>query len=273
MFYIGDFARVGRVSVRMLHHYDAIGLLCPDHVDSTGYRLYEATALARLNRIVALKNLGFTLKTVSRILDESLSAEELRGMLRLRREELEDQLAAGAARLASVEARLRVIESEGVMPEYEVTIKSLPALRLAELSAEAASFEPQSISPVIQPLYKRLYTALEAAGISPAGPGVAYYEALDGGRVRVHAGCPVPDSVRDGEFDVVTLPAVKQAATLIHRGTMDNVMPSVQALARWIDSNGFTSQGLNRELYLDYGMSDDPEQWVTELQEPVASLR
>ncbi|WP_342028201.1 MerR family DNA-binding transcriptional regulator [Arthrobacter alpinus] len=47
MFYIGDFARVGRVSVRMLHHYDAIGLLSPDHVDSTGYRLYEATALAR----------------------------------------------------------------------------------------------------------------------------------------------------------------------------------------------------------------------------------
>jgi DNA-binding transcriptional MerR regulator len=269
MFQIGDFARAGRVSVRMLHHYDAIGLLRPARIDSTGYRLYEGPQLARLNRIVALKNLGFTLETVARILDESLGAEELRGMLRLRRSELEDQLAADTARLASVEARLRVIESEGVMPEYEVTIKSLPAVRLAVLSGEAASFEPASISPVIQPLYEQLYTALQSAGITPNGPGVAYYEALDGGRVRVHAGAQVAVPDGGGVFEVVDLPAVGQAATLIHRGTMDNVMPSVQALARWIDYNGYTSAGLNREFYVDYGMGGDPEKWVTELQEPV----
>ncbi len=61
MFSIGDFARHGRVSVRMLRHYDAIGLLRPDRVDAvTGYRYYEGGQLARLNRIVALKDLGFT---------------------------------------------------------------------------------------------------------------------------------------------------------------------------------------------------------------------
>ena len=55
MFSIGDFARHGRVSVRMLRHYDAIGLLQPAHVDQvTGYRSYEARQLSRLNRIVAL---------------------------------------------------------------------------------------------------------------------------------------------------------------------------------------------------------------------------
>ncbi|WP_113716704.1 MerR family transcriptional regulator [Arthrobacter dokdonensis] len=269
MFQIGDFARAGRVSVRMLRHYDSIALLRPARVDSTGYRYYEGPQLARLNRIVALKDLGFTLETVSRILDSSPSAEELRGMLRLRRSELEERLAADSARLASVEARLRVIESEGAMPEYEVIIKSIPAVRLAELSAEAESFEPSSISPVIQPLYERLYGALDAAGVAPTGPGVAYYEWLDGGRVRVHAGAQISASVAGGAFDVVDLPAVEQAATLIHRGVMDNVMPSVQALARWIDANGWVSTGLNRELYLDYGMGPDQQQWITELQEPV----
>ncbi|PYI69684.1 MerR family transcriptional regulator [Arthrobacter livingstonensis] len=270
MFQIGDFARVGRVSVRMLRHYESIGLLHPARVDSTGYRFYEGPQLARLNRIVALKNLGFTLETVSRILDSSLGVEELRGMLLLRRSELEEQLAADSARLTSVEARLHVIESEGTMPEYEVIIKPVPAVRLAELSAEAESFEPQSISPVIQPLYEKLYGALAAAGITPTGPGVAYYDELDGGRVRVHAGAQIPSSEGSGAFDVVELPAVEQAATLIHRGVMDNVMPSVQALARWIDANGWVSTGPNRELYLDYGMGADPEQWITELQEPVA---
>lgn len=275
MFQIGDFARAGRVSVRMLRHYDSIGLLRPAHTAATGYRLYEATQLARLNRIVALKDLGFTLETVAAILDSSLSAAELRGMLRLRRSELREQLAADSARLAAVEARLHIIESEGAMPENDVTIKSIPAVRLAELTGIADSFEPPSITPVITPLFDQLIGALRGAGITPTGPCVAYYDPLDDGRVTVHAGFPVPASTvspghgSEGAFGIVELPAIEQAATLIHRGPMDDVMPSVQALARWIEANGYTSTGYNRELYLDYGMGDDPQQWVTELQEPV----
>jgi len=269
MLKIGDFARAGRVSVRMLRHYDSIGLLRPAHTEATGYRMYEATQLARLNRIVALKDLGFTLETVAAILDDSLSAAELRGMLRLRQNELREQLAADSTRLAAVQARLHIIESEGVMPENDVTIKSIPAVRLAELTGVANSFEPPSITPVITPMYQQLFEALQAAGVTPIGPGVAYYEPLEDGRVTVHAGCPVPAGTVAAGFDVVDLPAIEQAATLIHRGRMDDVMPSVQALARWIEANGYTSTGYNRELYLDYGMGDDPQQWVTELQEPV----
>jgi DNA-binding transcriptional MerR regulator len=85
MFTIGDFARHGRVSVRMLRHYDAIGLLPPAKVDpASSYRFYEASQLARLNRIVALKDLGFTLEQVRAILDEQVSAGELRWGARAR---------------------------------------------------------------------------------------------------------------------------------------------------------------------------------------------
>src|SRR5690348_11923676 len=113
MFTIGDFARHGQVSVRMLRHYDAIGLLRPAHVDPvTGYRSYTAHQLSRLNRVVALKDLGFTLDQVGMIVDDDIDVEQLRGMLRLRREELQTQIAADTARLARVEARLRVIEKE-----------------------------------------------------------------------------------------------------------------------------------------------------------------
>jgi DNA-binding transcriptional MerR regulator len=89
MFAIGELARHDRVSVRVLRHYDAIRLLEPVCVDpATGYRFYEASQLSRLNRIVALKNLGFTLRQVASILDEQVSMAELRGMLKLRRAEL-----------------------------------------------------------------------------------------------------------------------------------------------------------------------------------------
>src|SRR3712207_9093335 len=101
MLSIGDFARHGRVSVRMLRHYDAIGLLRPAYVDQvTGYRSYDAGQLSRLNRIVALKDLGFTLQQVRSILDDEVSVEELRGMLRLREAELQSQIATDTARLA-----------------------------------------------------------------------------------------------------------------------------------------------------------------------------
>jgi DNA-binding transcriptional MerR regulator len=268
MLNIGDFARHGRVSVRMLRHYDAIGLLRPAHVDpASGYRFYQAGQLARLNRIIALKDLGFTLEQVSGILDGGVSSEQLRGMLRLRRAELEASIAADAVRLAGVEVRLRTIEDEGTMPNNDVVIKHLPAVRLAVLTASAAGFEPESITPVIRPLYESLGERLGEAGIEPTGMPIAYYERAEDDTVIVHAGLPVSVEPSDRyDFAVVDLPAT-EAATIVHRGSMAECLPSYQALATWVDAHGYTSVGPAREFYLD--CPDDESKWATELQEPV----
>ncbi|KJK45206.1 MerR family transcriptional regulator [Streptomyces sp. NRRL F-4428] len=267
MFTIGDFARHGRVSVRMLRHYDATGLLRPAHVDpATGYRHYTAAQLARLNRVIALKELGFTLQQVQEILDGKVTAEELRAMLRLRQAELEAAMAAAAARLTQVEARLRSIESEGQMPADDVVLKSLPSVRLAELTAVAPDFN--TIGPIIQPLYEELFRRLEAAGIAPCGPGVAYYEDASDGGVLIHAGVEVSAPLgEEAGLRIVDLPAVEQAATVIHRGSMETVLPTVQTLGRWIDANGYRSAGYPREINLECPGNHD--EWVTELQEPV----
>ncbi|MFH8679189.1 MerR family transcriptional regulator [Streptomyces lydicus] len=299
MFTIGDFARYGRVSARMLRHYDAIGLLRPARTDPvSGYRFYEAAQLARLNRIIALKDLGFSLQQVAAILAEELSAEELRGMLRLRQAELEAALTAAGARLTQVEARLRTIESEGRMSADDVVVKRTGTVLLAELRGVAASYGPEDIGPVITPLYAELCRLLETAGVTPAGPGLAYYEAVAGdaaaheeggdGAVVVHAGLAVtsealakagathdgstgrpgvPDATGLG-FDVVTVPGLECAATVVHRGPMSRILPTAQNLAHWIDDNGYRSAGYARELYLE--CPPDQEKWVTEIQEPVA---
>ncbi|WP_097923357.1 MerR family transcriptional regulator [Streptomyces sp. wa1063] len=272
MFTIGDFARYGRVSPRMLRHYDAIGLLIPDRTDpATGYRLYGAAQLARLNRIIALKDLGFTLQQVGAVLDERVGPEELRGMLRLRRAELAEAVAAASARLTRVEARLRSIESEGHMPADDVVIKTVPAVRVAELTGTAASYQPQDIGPAIGPLYERLLPLLEGAGLRPTGPGIARYEDAPegGGAIVVHAGVTVSapvGAVGDTEVRVVELPPF-EAATIVHRGAMDDVLSTTHTLARWLDANGYRSTGYNREVNLE--CPPDPGSWVTELQEPV----
>ena len=267
---IGDFARHGRVSVRMLRHYDAIGLLRPAYVDQvTGYRSYDAGQLSRLNRIVALKDLGFTLEQVRAILDDEVGVEELRGMLRLREAELQSQIAADTARLARVAARLRIIEKEGAIPADDVQVKRISAVRVAELTATVAGFEPGSIAPVIGPLYDELRARLEGAGLASKGPDIAYYEdSPDGDGVLVHAAVPIgADRGEDRDFAVVELPEIEQAATILHRGSMDDVMPTIQALARWISANDYRSVGYNRELYIELG--EDRDTWVTELQEPI----
>jgi DNA-binding transcriptional MerR regulator len=273
MFIIGEFARHGRVSVRMLRHYDATGLLRPAHVDPvSGYRYYSAAQLARLNRIIALKDLGFTLQQVQDIVDEKVSAEALRGMLRLRRAELESAMAAAGARLVQVEARLRAIESEGHMPTNDVVIKSVPSVRVAELTATAASYDPEDISPVIGPLYDELFRRLSSAGITPTGPGVAYYEDAPegGGRISVHAAVQVSAPLQDGDLRVLDLPSLDAAATIVHRGSMDAVLPTAQTLARWIDANGCRSAGYPREISLE--CPENRDDWVTELQAPVTGV-
>jgi DNA-binding transcriptional MerR regulator len=271
VFSIGDFARHGRVSVRMLRHYDAIWLLSPARVDpATGYRSYAAGQLARLNRIVALKDLGFTLEQVRTLLAEEVTVEQVRGMLALRRVELAAAVAESAAKLTQVEARLRTIEEEGGPPAHDVVVKELPALRVVELTGIAAGFAPEAIGPVVRPLCAELGHRLAAADVTPAGRLTCYYEQRAEDEVVVHAA--IPASVGPGDLNglaVAELPATR-AATLVHRGAIEGVLPSWQAVVRWIDAHGHRPagpQGPQRELYLD--CPEDPAGWVTELQEPI----
>ncbi|WP_055587921.1 GyrI-like domain-containing protein, partial [Peterkaempfera griseoplana] len=186
------------------------------------------------------------------------------------RAELAADMAAATARLAQVEARLRAIESEGHMPATDVVLKAVPAVRIAELSAVAASYGPEDIGPVLTPLYDELFRRLARAGITPTGPGVAWYEdAPQGdGAVIAHAGVTVAAEPRDGlDVDIVDLPPIRTAATAVHRGSMDHIVPTGQAVARWIDANGYRSDGYAREVYLE--CPQDRADWVTEIQEPV----
>ena len=128
MIKIGDFSKLAHVSIKTLHYYDQLGLLKPTHVDRyTGYRYYAARPAYTLNRILALKDLGLSLDQIAQLLDEDLSTSELRGMLRMKRMELETKVNDEVTRLSRVEIRLRQLEHDGHSPKHEVAIKEIPA--------------------------------------------------------------------------------------------------------------------------------------------------
>ena len=70
MMTIHEVSKLAGVSVRTLHHYDAIGLLPPTALTEAGYRLYDDTVLARLQSILLFRELEFPLKDIKRILDD-----------------------------------------------------------------------------------------------------------------------------------------------------------------------------------------------------------
>ena len=270
MFTIGDFARHGRVSVRMLRHYDAIGLLRPAQVDpATGYRSYAAAQLARLNRVIALKDSASPWSRCRTILDEKVARRSCAACCGCAGPSWRPRWPPDAARLAQVEARLRSIEREGHMPTDDVVIKRIPAVRVAELTATAASFEPEDIGPVIQPLYGELCHGW-AGGGHPAGPASPTTRTHRTARARSASTRPCRSSrpTPDGhDFAIVDLPAVEPAATIVHHGSMDDVhadRPDPGPLDR---RERLPVTGYPREIYLD--CPENPDEWVTELQAPV----
>ena len=66
---VKEVSKVTGVSVRTLHHYDAIGLLKPTKVTAAGYRMYDDTAISRLQNILLFRELQFPLKEIKAILD------------------------------------------------------------------------------------------------------------------------------------------------------------------------------------------------------------
>src|SRR5262252_3213190 len=126
MFRIGDFSRVARVSCRLLRYYDEIGLLKPAAESESGYRYYTAAQLGRLNRILVLKDLGFTLDEITRIVSGTLHADELRGMLMMRRREVERSIESEIERLKHIESRIAQIETEGQLSADDVVLRDEP---------------------------------------------------------------------------------------------------------------------------------------------------
>src|SRR5260370_900819 len=93
MFLTGEFSQISRVSKRLLQYYDEIGLLKPARIDThTGYRYYSATQLPRLNRILALRDLGLSLDHIAVMMQADVSDVEIHGMLLMKKAELEQTL-------------------------------------------------------------------------------------------------------------------------------------------------------------------------------------
>ena len=268
MIKIGDFARLSQVSVVTLRYYDEMDLLKPVKVDAfTGYRFYSADQLPRLNRILALKDLGFSLEQIKLMLADGLTYDQLRGMLTLQRSEVEKRLADEQERLSRIEARLRQIEMENKMPNYDIVIKKAPAMLVATCRVTIPTNDqvPAYLGPAYSKVYDYLYKQGAKDGLCLAlwhSPANMYENEDAEAAVQIDRPLAGTDQVK-----VYELPPT-QVASVVHQGNFEDFTQGHAALLEWIDANGYKIVGPYREIYIKHDKRHLKDT-TTEIQFPV----
>jgi len=278
MLKIGDFSKLSQVSIKALRLYDQKGLLKPSSVDRfTGYRFYSASQLPRLNRILAFKDLGFSLEEIAKLLAEEVSPSQIRGMLRLKQGELQQHVADTQERLWRVEARLKQIEMENTMATYDVVIKKIEPVTAIALREILPSYG------AIAGLFGEVMGYLGSQGISPNGFPLAIWHDSEYKESDVdgEAAFPIDRSLatklsstleQQHRLKVYELPSYEQAACIVHQGSYKSIAQSYSHLLTWIEQNSYRVISGNREVYINGGSEQDNESYITEIQFPVEKV-
>jgi DNA-binding transcriptional MerR regulator len=274
MLRISDFAQLSRVSPKALRLYDRLNLLKPITTDpDTGYRYYSATQLSRLNRILVLKDLGFSLEQIGQLLDENLSLDTIRALLQLKQTEIQQRLLADQDRLMRVENQLQKLE-EGKMPNYDVVLKPVESQLVAAATGIIPNYE--DCAPIFEQLFDQAYGYAAQQGIKRVGAGIAIYHdtKLRDQNIPVEAAASIYERIPSSNgVWVYELPSVETMACVVHHGSFATLGQAYNALLEWIEHNHYQIMGATREVYLQYERNGDPTQYVTEVQVPVEKAK
>jgi len=267
MFKISEFSKLSQVPAKTLRFYDQLELLKPAYTDQqSGYRYYKSEQLLQLHRILAFKDLGFTLEQIKQLLKENVSTAEIRGMLRLKQAELHSLIQSEMERLGRIEARLGCIErqSDGRL-RHELVVKKIEPLLVATLK------ETTSRSS-IPGLFEEIDEFLKRNGVAPTVPHMVMWHACPEceSSIELEIACPIPRELSNtSRFQTKVLPGIT-VATVTHISRPDEDTPVSIELGSWIEGNGYriSPELPSREIYLS-PQENDKLRYVTESQMPI----
>ncbi|MFI2369444.1 MerR family transcriptional regulator [Streptomyces sp. NPDC018833] len=256
---IGRFARLCRLSVKQLRHYDETGLLAPARVDDgSGYRYYAPEQARDALTIALLREMDLPLAVIA----QALAAEPASRAQILRAER--DRL---AERISRDQARLEMLDrlAEGGLPGYEVTMCTEPERRLVVVRAVCT---PAAIGEMIEECVGRLLPVLGKAGMAWEPPLWALYPLDLEDRMQIAVGVQTPQGEGTPGLEFEVLPGGPAAETT-HIGPYAQLPLAYNALFSAIHERGLRPQAPVREAYL-VGPAEAPqEELVTRLIIPV----
>lgn len=268
MFKIGEFSKLVRVSARMLRYYDKCGLLRPAKIDPfTGYRMYSATQIPLLTRIVSLRDMGFGVEEIEEILPYFDNPVRMQEVLAQKSGEIHAAIAIERGKLEKIAAMSGALKKERTNMIYDVELKSLPAERVLSLREVIPAYDQEGM------LWEKLGTFMAQNHIACQAGGYSIYhdDEYKESDVEVEIAVPVAELKESkGSFLYKELPAIPLAATIRFAGPYEGYTAAIEKLAAWVEQNGYIFDGSVRGLAIaspaDVKSSAD---YLTELQVPV----
>ena len=268
MLKIGEFSKLSRVSVRMLRHYDELGLLAPSEVDPmTGYRYYSERQLIAAGRIAALRALGFGLSETRELLRIYDDRAALDAHLAAQRARLEALAAGTAQKLRLLDTARERLRKEADM-NYNVTIRTLPERYAACVRMTIPCYEAEGT------VWDVLCRETDRMSLVPDDPCYCSVTFLDEEYkerdVLIEASTTVRGRYPDTEHvRFRTLPPVTYAGC-VYRGSYAQVGDVIAAVAAWVAANGYESAGPMFNIYhVSPHETQNPDEFVTEVCFPV----
>lgn len=263
LYKIGMFAGMNRVTVKTLRYYDEQKLLEPVYVDDeNGYRYYEAGQMAQLQRILALKDMGFSIDDIRRILK---GADE-RALLLEKKQQILKELATLTAKLAQVESYLAKGSVNLASP---VIVKELPEVIVCSMKQRIQSYDE------LFTLMPQMGLQMESLECVCAKPEYCFTHYLEEGYQEEDILVEICEAVTEQKADnslvtFQTMPYIPQAACIFHKGSYNTLHQSYAMLLAYIEENGYEICGNIRESYIDgVWNKETEEEWLTEIQIPV----
>lgn len=263
LYKIGMFASMNRVTIKTLRYYDEQKLLIPVYVDEeNGYRYYKAGQMAQLQRIMALKNMGFSIDDIRKMMN---GAEE-RSLLLSKKQEILEEMAMLTARLAQVECYLAKDSEHLIAP---VLIKEIPEVIVCTMEKRIKSYD------ALFELMPQMGAQMENLDCQCALPEYCFTHYLEpeykDEDILVEICEAVTEKKQDsGDIVFKVFPKVPMAACIFHKGSYNTLHKSYTMLLQYIEENGYEICGNIRESYIDGIWNKDTEnEWLTEIQIPV----
>lgn len=267
LYRIGQFSKINRISVKTLRYYDETGILKPSYVDrENGYRYYTSGQLPQIHRVLALRQIGFSVHEVSLI----LQGHDVGGIFENRKAELEALIRESQVQLSRIAHHLDKMK-EGFPMEYQVAVKELPGVLV--YSKRMAIPDTDAYFDIVP----RLGEAVAAAnpGLRCTEPPYCFVIYHDGEYRETEIDiefCEAVDSLGKEVEGIVfkRLERVPAAACAYHQGPYSTIGAAYASVYQWIEDNGYLPGGCPRESYIDGIWNRDQEtEWLTELQVPI----
>lgn len=267
MFKIGDFSKLIRVSVRMLRYYDEVGLFKPAKIDDfTGYRYYSAKQISDINLIVSLRDMSFNVADIAIFMKEK-SDEKLEDILKVKSEEIKNNIRAEEIRLEKINSAIKDMKKERVNMSYNVTLKSIPSYKVISLRDAIPAYNAEGI------LWERLGKYAISKNVPCNAIAYATYHDEDHkeGEVDVEVVMGVDKLMEnENEFIFKETEVVKQAVSILVPGDYSNLAPAYNFLGNWIEENGYSIVGNPRQVAIKGPWNErNTEDYLSEIQIPV----